>query len=135
MRIEETGDRVWVAINERGDVGWEGGRKWKGRSFRNWGGGAGKVGSWLQEQMSRDYEGMLSFGLEAEARFLIPLLSVNICENPQETCVSCLPLYAGSFYKTLSTLLQTSARERCAVAARESCSSASQVGVTLAFQE
>lgn len=58
-----TGARVWVAINEHGDVGWEGGRKWKGASFRNWGGGAGKVESWLQEQRSRDQEGMLSPGL------------------------------------------------------------------------
>jgi len=77
-----------------------GGRKeMERRAFRNWGGGAGKVGSWLQEQRSRDHEGMLSIGLEAEARLLIPLLSVNICENPQETCVSCLPLYVGSFCK------------------------------------
>lgn len=109
-----TGARVWVAINEHGDVGWEGGRKWKGASFRNWGGGAGKVESWLQEQRSRDHEGMLSPGLEAEARLLIPLLSVNICENPQETCVSCLPLYIGSFCKnSLNSAANFSQREMC----------------------
>lgn len=80
------------------------------RAFRNWGGGAGKVGSWLQEQRSRDHEGMLSIGLEAEARLLIPLLSVNICENPQETCVSCLPMLVHSA-KTLSNAANFGQRE------------------------
>lgn len=84
------GGNEWAA-------GWKRGTKWRGRAHRNWGGGEGKLGKLGAGAAVWDHEDILSLGLGAEAGLLTPLLSVNICEQRLDMCVSCLLFPSVSF--------------------------------------
>lgn len=69
----------------------------KREGLQELGGGEGMVGMLGAEVW--DHEDILSLELRAQAGFLSPLLSVNICEQPLKMCGFCLLLPSVSFCK------------------------------------